>query len=195
MITCGNDVEAMRNDCVETQHAVGFHGTSAERASSILSGGFRPSMNDYDWLGDGVYFFQDAPHRAWEWARARHGDQATVVRAHIALTNCMDFLDIQWARLLARVHDQFVSMVKSAGMPMPVQTSGAHRLDRLVINYAVNYAADVLEREGVRVDSVRAAFAEGRPAFPNSAILDRSHIQIAVRSVGVITQVEELPQP
>ena len=41
--------------------------------------GFRLSQNDYDWLGDGVYFFQDGSLRAWQWARERHGDDAAVI--------------------------------------------------------------------------------------------------------------------
>ena len=181
---------SMRSHRVATTHAIAFHGTSAERAASILSCGFRPSMNDYDWLGDGVYFFQEAPSRAWEWACTRHPDQATVVGARIGLSNCMDFLDLEWAKLLGRVYDEFLSMIKSSGTPMPTQTGGAHRLDREVINYAVR----VLEDEGVRVESVRGAFSEGKPAFPNSAILDKSHIQIAVRNVDVITNVwQEMP--
>jgi hypothetical protein len=142
-------------------------------------------MNDYDWLGDGVYFFQEAPSRAWEWACSRHGDQAAVVGARIVLSNCMDFLDLEWARLLGRVYDEFLSMIRSSSTPMPTQTGGAHRLDREVINYA----AYVLEAKGFRVDSVRGAFSEGEPAFPNSAILDKSHIQIAVRNVSVIRDV------
>jgi hypothetical protein len=35
-------------------------------ARKIVVSGFRISSNDWDWLGDGVYFFQDAPLRAWD---------------------------------------------------------------------------------------------------------------------------------
>jgi hypothetical protein len=41
----------------------GYHGTSQAQAASILTNGFQASDNDYDWLGTGVYFFQDAPIR------------------------------------------------------------------------------------------------------------------------------------
>ncbi|HEU0302829.1 MAG TPA: hypothetical protein VFR37_25430 [Longimicrobium sp.] len=46
--------------------AIGFRGTSVQPARRILSTGFEPSRNEYDWLGDGAYFFQDAPARALE---------------------------------------------------------------------------------------------------------------------------------
>ena len=54
---------------------------------------FQLSRNDYDWLGDGVYFFQDGLLRAWQWARERHGDEAAVIGAEIRLVDCMDLLD------------------------------------------------------------------------------------------------------
>ena len=62
-----------------TPEAYGYHGTTAQDAQAILQSGFRPSTNRYDWLGDGVYFWQDAPARAWEWARAHWGPRAAVV--------------------------------------------------------------------------------------------------------------------
>lgn len=65
--------------------AIGFHGTSAGAAQRILSTGFEISRNEYDWLGDGAYFFQDAPVRALEWARQRFGDDAAVLGAEIDL--------------------------------------------------------------------------------------------------------------
>jgi hypothetical protein len=47
----------------------GYHGTSRNAAEMIVSEGWKLSQNEYDWLGDGVYFWQDAPHRALEWAQ------------------------------------------------------------------------------------------------------------------------------
>lgn len=66
--------------------AIGFHGTSTRAAERILASGFQISRNEYDWLGDGAYFFQDAPERALEWARARFGDEVAVIGAEIIRT-------------------------------------------------------------------------------------------------------------
>lgn len=157
--------------------AIGFHGTSVEAAQRILSSGFRISRNDYDWLGDGAYFFQDAPARALEWARQRFGDQAAVVGAEIDLTEGIDLLDIPWERQILRAFELYVNVLAQVGRAMPRQTPGAHRLDRDVINYF----ASGLERTGVRVRSVRAVFPEGEPIYPGSALLSRAHVQIVVR--------------
>ncbi len=49
----------------------GYHGTSATQAAGILRDGFLASDNDYDCLGNGVYFFEDGLAQARAWARRR----------------------------------------------------------------------------------------------------------------------------
>lgn len=49
--------------------ALGYHGTTLEAAKKIITDGFRPSSNPWEWLGHGIYFWQDAPNRARDWAK------------------------------------------------------------------------------------------------------------------------------
>ena len=158
---------------------VGFHGTTRIAADLILADDFILSENPYDWLGDGVYFFQDAPLRALEWAVDHHGPDAAVVGAKIQLIDCIDLLDAAWTKLMTDAYDQFLGLYKRAGLALPVQTPRAHRLDREVINYI----AGVLQEEGMTIRCVRASFAEGGPVYPESAFFDRGHVQIAVRDI------------
>lgn len=157
----------------------GFHGTTKQAAQLILNGNFIPSRNPYDWLGDGVYFFQDAPGRAWEWARENHGSEAAVVGAELHLVDCIDMLDSMWTNFMTLAYDSFLEYYKLAGFDLPTQTRGAHRLDREVINYAIG----VLAERGIIIRCVRSAFEEGHPVYPDSAFHNRSHIQIAIRDV------------
>ncbi len=48
----------------------GFHGLDKTVALKILNQqyDFKPSSNDYDWLGDGVYFWENNYTRAKEYA-------------------------------------------------------------------------------------------------------------------------------
>jgi hypothetical protein len=174
---------------------VGYHGTSQDAAADILKSGFRPSRNDYDWLGDGIYFFEDSAERAWAWARELFGAEAAVVGAEIELKDCMDLKQPSWAKLLNELYNEFLADLKALGQDPPVQRpgSGAHRLDRAVINYA----AGVLGEEGFAIRTVRGVFAEGAPAFPGSHVYDLSHVQIAVRDEALITKVwlETEPPP
>lgn len=172
--------------------AIGYHGTSVGAARRILSSGFRSSRNTYDWLGDGIYFFQDAPLRAAEWARARFGADAAVVGAEIDLDGCIDLLDIAWERIIGRGFTRFAEHLASAGRALPRQTAGAHRLDR----YVLNYVAEGLTADGNTVRSVRAVFPEGTPLFPGSALLRRAHVQIAVRDpVAILATWQQKESP
>jgi hypothetical protein len=165
--------------------AIGYHGTSAEAAQRILASGFEISRNEYDWLGDGAYFFQDAPARALEWARQRFEDDAAVIGAEIDLEGCIDLLDVRWHTVIQESHTDLLRRLKASAQPLPRQTRGAHRLDRAVINRTVG----VLESHGIVVRTVRAAFVEGEPLFPGSALWSRAHVQIAVRDPAAIVRL------
>lgn len=169
--------------------AIGFHGTSEEAAQRILASGFEISRNEYDWLGDGAYFFQDAPARALEWARQRFGDDAAVLGAEIDLADCIDLLDITWHGVVRESHADLIRRLRGGAQPMPRQTSGAHRLDRAVINRTV----EVLQSRGIEVRTVRAAFTEGEQLFAGSALWSRAHVQIAVRDPLAIVRLWREP--
>jgi hypothetical protein len=99
----------------------GDRGTSQAQAASILTNGFQSSDNDYDWLGTGVYFFQDAPLRAEQWARERHPENPAVICAIIRLENCIDLLDIKWVPHLKNVYNLFVDRYESSNQALPEQ--------------------------------------------------------------------------
>src|SRR2546428_834065 len=87
---------------------VGYHGCDAAVAADALAGKVRlqPSANPYDWLGEGIYFWEHGPRRAYEWA-AEHArvsgvkvKQPAVLGAEINLGVCLDLLDTANTRLL-----------------------------------------------------------------------------------------------
>ena len=168
----------------------GYHGTSATQAAVILRDGFVPSDNDYDCLGDGVYFFEDGLAQARAWAKRAHPSEPAVVQADVRLEDCMDLKDsLGWVPLLAQAHDEVLRVNRQRGLPLPRQTSAEHRLDRVVIELAVA----ILECEGIRIRTVRGVFAEGAPAFPGSFLSEGSHVQVAVRDTDLIGNVKVVP--
>jgi hypothetical protein len=166
----------------------GYHGTSRAAALTILDDGFRHSDNDYDWLGTGVYFFQDAPRRAMQWATEQHPNNPAVICSLIRLENCIDLLDINWFPIIKEAYSFFVEEYRRTNRPLPRQNperSKAHRLDCAYLNYVIK---EILEPQGQRIDAIRAVFVEGERVFPNSAIFDRAHVQIAVRDLSLIEE-------
>lgn len=172
----------------QTVRVYGYHGTSTEAASLIIQQGFNISSNDYDWLGTGVYFFQDAPARAWEWANQQYPTNPAVIRSSIQLENCIDLLDIQWFPTIRNVYSLFIEDYRQSNRSFPKQNpekSKAHRLDCAYFNYII---VEVLAQGGQRIDAIRAVFLEGERVYPSSAIFDRAHVQIAIRNTALIEE-------
>lgn len=163
---------------------VGYHGTSAKHADVILRETlFRPSENDYDWLGHGVYFWEEAPCRAWRWARQKYGGEAAVVRATVRLGRCLDLTDIRYTEAIRRAFDGLREAYAVKKITLPANRGKARLLDCLVINYVAVYVFSECE-------TVRAPFLEGPPIFDGSALLSESHIQIVVRKpAGIISDI------
>ena len=76
-------------------------------------------------------------------------------------------------------YDMYLKYLKDSDLVMPTQSTGAHRLDREVINYSVG----MLKEQNVYIACVRSAFAEGHPVYPDSAFYNRAHVQIVVRDI------------
>lgn len=55
---------------LSTSFVLGYHGCDRKVGERLLAGeDFRPSENEYDWLGPGVYFWESNPDRALEFAQ------------------------------------------------------------------------------------------------------------------------------
>jgi hypothetical protein len=173
----------------------GYHGTNIDFLPDIRQNGFLLSNKWGDWLGKGAYFWQDAPSRAWDWARKRHGDKAAVVRVliHLDTDNCIDLVDIGWVGQFRQAYADLRAVVEAVGKSLPNQTitfapGEPHPLDRRVINHFIDSRAVL----GQEILAVRGIFLEGEPFYPDSALYTEAHIQVAVRHPDLISDVDEL---
>lgn len=170
------------------ESVIAYHGTAIRKADRIRAEGFRPSDNPYDWLGDGVYFWERGPGRAWQWACDLYGTaDACVVKARVPLADCLDLTDIDGVELLRPFYDRFYAARGEQVVRALRQRGGARRVDSAVINFAI----DTLEEDGLTISVVRAAFPEGEPLWrpPDmdpSGLLDRTHVQLAVRNPSIV---------
>lgn len=177
------------------QTIIGYHGCDVETAERLLGGEpFKPSMNDFDWLGSGVYFWERGADRALRFAQdqARRGKvkSPTIVGALIQLGNCFDLMDTRFTADLTAAYELFAERFRGLGLKLPVNAGGApdHRLRRLdcaVLNWYLGDAS----MAGFTYDTVRGAFVEGGPVYEGSGIHRETHIQIAVRSPACILGV------
>jgi hypothetical protein len=167
---------------------VGYHGCSQETARKIIAGEpFFASANEWDWLGDGVYFWEYAPSRAREWAERRHGSHAAVLEARIRLRRCLNLLDTGHFADIRRTFDLVLVQLSAQGLPIPEnKPDGRRYLDRRVINLYCRVYSELANRQ---FHTVRGCFPEGEPIYPGSAILSHTHIQVAVRDPRCIERV------
>lgn len=165
---------------VEPITVIGYHGTSTQLARKIISEGFKASQNPWDWLGHGAYFWQDAPKRAFQWAKERHRDPC-VVAARIELSGFIDLLDLEGMETLKSVAAGYQL---HAGNTRPANLNKMNRLDCAIFNLTTS----MLSLDDVLVSGYRAACVEGKPLTIGSPIHDESHVQIVVLDEDAITQ-------
>lgn len=172
---------------------VGYHGCERKLADGLLTGKlpiaeWNKSDNAFDWLGEGIYFWEHSPTRAFRWATERFGRRAAVIGAVIQLGTCFDLLDEKITALLAAAYPALARSFAAAGKVLPTnkgKDKKLRELDCAVINFCVYHA-----RLGhIPFDTVRGAFLEGAPVFAGTSISTETHIQIAVRNVDCILGV------
>lgn len=163
----------------------GYHGTTKELAETYASTGTIPaSRKPSNWLGDGVYFWEEGRARAVKWAIARHHADAAVVSARIRPARCVNLFDAEWPPVLTDCYQSLCAYRTDSQLPMP-KNVGRHRcLDREIITWLCERKYDV--------DTVRAPFLEGPRLFPASMFQALTHIQIAVRTPGCILDPVEI---
>lgn len=180
---------------------IGYHGCDKRTAERVVLDGepLVPSTNQYDWLGEGVYFWERSLRRAHTFASEQQARRKVntpfVIGAFIRLGNCLDLTDVAATEDLAKFYAQvFEPAMASAGVPLPQNRKAGkgdmdillRDLDCAVIN-AFMVACDNRAGEGQQYyQTVRGVFVEGDPAFPGSALRAKTHVQIAVRDPACI---------
>lgn len=170
----------------------GFHGLDRALAFDILNGKtpFRHSNNSYDWLGHGIYFWENSLERARQYAEEDSRRKRSPIKepfvlgAVIDLGECLDLLDQKYLDLVRESYLQLRDVLAAKGQELPTNRDFStgdfdfkrRELDCAVIRYTHQLAAE----QGVRFDTVRAAFWEGEPLYEAAGFRRQNHIQIAV---------------
>lgn len=174
---------------------IAYHGCDAEIAERLLAGEpFKKSQNDYDWLGEGIYFWEYGADRALRFARdqKRRGKvkEPSIVGALLQLGRCFDLMDTRFTEELPVAFAMFTEALRRAGQPLP--TNAGKTPDKLLRRRdcaVLNYYLQRLEHEHVSFDTVRCGFVEGPQAYDGSGIRHQSHVQIAVRNPACVVGV------
>lgn len=150
-----------------------FHGTSKSLALVIQSEGFKTSVGDDLYLGDGVYFFESSSSGAKEWAVNHYGaNDAAVLQCEIKLGRCMDLTDAEHIDFIARAAD----LVRSAAR----KRKGAKQSMELTDALVINFVGQICNLDSVR--AVHISKSKGK-LFAGSHFYYHSRLYICVRNL------------
>ncbi len=178
------------------RYVLGFHGCDQTLCNKAVLGDIdiAPSSNNYDWLGNGIYFWERDPERALSYAQflkrnPQRGNPIHIPAALGAVIDmgfCLDIIDPVYHKEVKEAFEELKKEYKAEGKKLPENKikveKGAPKLREL--DCAV---LECLHRSRVRknlppYDSVRGVFWEGQPLFPGTVVRERSHVQLCIRN-------------
>ena len=151
-------------------------------------------MNPYDWLGNGIYFWDNSPSRALQWATELSKrpkstiKKPAVIGAILDLGRCLDLLDYDNLAYVKEAHRVLESITAATNTRMPVNSGSTadlllRKLDCAVIE---TLHATFAEEDRPAFESVRGVFWEGEPIYDTAGFREKDHIQICVRNLECI---------
>jgi hypothetical protein len=185
---------------------LGFHGCDITTRDKLLTGrlaGLSPSENMYDWLGPGVYFFENDAERARNFAQSacdnpdrlytrRPIATPAVVGAVLCVSRSIDMTTQTGIKMWEHGYLQLVSMSEASGQPMPVNGDAADGDDTVLVrklDYAVFSALhkQIAQANRAKMHLVRGAFHQGNQLLGTSTgFRSLSHVQLAVTDPSCI---------
>ncbi len=178
---------------------LGFHGCDQIVANRVVRGqdGLYSSRNDYAWLGHGIYFWENDPERALEYARILHDNPRrgqgkvtvpAVLGAIIDLGHCLNLMETRALNSVAQAYDTLLASLESAGYELPENAPGHGGGDDLLLRRLDCAVLEILHQNNTEpsFDTVRGLFFEGPELYPNAGFREKNHIQICVRNPNCI---------
>lgn len=171
---------------------LGFHGCEKSEQQKLLSDPsyIRSSNESFDWLGHGMYFWENNPERALLWAKQKKEagtlKEPSIIGAVLDLGRCLDLLDSSNIFLLKSSYDLFKSDSEKLVKPIPKNVDhpivkGHDKVLRYLDCAVIEYIHSFLKSKGESpFDSVRAAFMEGSPIYPGAGFNEKTHIQLCI---------------
>jgi hypothetical protein len=174
-----------------------YHGCDIQVGERILAGKshVRSSINEYDWLGNGAYFWENSPTRALQWAQflnnhpkiaATEMKEPFVIGAIIKAGRCLDLTEAHCLGLVGEAYKELHATTEQSGIALPTNKAGYSGDEDLVKRFLDCTVIEFLHilqivKHRPPFDTVRGAFFEGGELYPGARISAKTHIQWCVR--------------
>ena len=170
-----------------------FHGCDAGIRDAVVNGAeLKPSTNSYDWLGNGIYFWESDPVRAFEWAvQAKERKDSSVMEpavlgAVLDLGHCLDLTERSSVPILKLGHKWLEKACLKEGREMPKNKNIKNNADLLLRDLdcaVIQKIHEITKQHSDKIapfDSVRGLFLEGNEVYNGSGFREKTHIQICI---------------
>ncbi|MGL4986027.1 MAG: hypothetical protein ACRC5H_02680 [Treponemataceae bacterium] len=174
---------------------LGFHGCTEQTYQKVIheQKALKVSKNNFDWLGNGVYFWENSYERALEWAKSRYkkeGKEVKVIGAVIDLGRCLNLTDYQSSAILKKGFRLLKRQCKDSGTDLPQNQDIKNSTDKVMRNLdcAVIQSIHTYNKQKNRplYDSVRGVFLEGKLVYQESEFVEKTHIQLCIKNPNCI---------
>jgi hypothetical protein len=173
---------------------IGYHSCDREIGLKILNGQdkLKASKNNWDWLGEGIYFWEQNPYRALDYAKeVAAGTQFNkrkiktpfVLGAIIELGNCLNLVESQSLSILENAYIGLQKLYKETDIKLPENDGNNRKLDCAVIKF-VHQSRKILSEQPY--NSIRSPFDEGSKVYPGASFTAKNHIQVCVMDESLI---------
>lgn len=163
---------------------IGYHGCRHTTAQAVLRGTqkhLRPSDSNSEWLGKGVYFWENSYDLAIKWAERHYPEDPDVLGAIIIPGQCLDLTDSECSAVLAsfgRFFEKLYVNLYNRRLPVNRAKKEYHPYDCALIN-TYREAMELVCPDVPPIETVRAAFQEGE-RIARSTFRKFNHIQWAI---------------
>lgn len=175
---------------------LGFHGCDRKIGEAILAGEqIAPSKNEYDWLGEGAYLWENSPERALSYAQLikkyKRGQGAIkepyVVGAIIDLGLCLNLTEEGALVELGEAYHLLAASTTALPENKPGFKGDPDNLKRFLDCAVFQSLHSARELIGLQpYESIRSPFLEGNELYPGTSFRQETHIQLCVRSLNCI---------
>lgn len=165
----------------------GFHGCDEAVYEQVIYQGehLKQSENSYDWLGHGIYFWENSYERAWDWAqKSPKIERPAVIGAVIDLGKCLNLTDYASTAILKRGYDILKIRCQNANQDIPQNKKSQRTTDVLLRDLDCAVIQQIHDFHALHniepYDSVRGIFVEGDPIYPGSEFREKTHVQLCI---------------
>ena len=165
------------------------------------------STEDHDWLGHGIYFWENDAVRGYQWAKESRKklESPSVVGAVIELGRCLDLTTQTGIEAVRVSYEGLRAFAEKNGTPISENKDAAklavgNKVIRLLDCQVINNLFKIYKEAQTKNPSlqpygtVRSLFPEGEELYPTAGFWSKTHVQVCVRDPSQILGVFRIPE-